>query len=65
MYFLRSCKIIYDDFTTRSVSECDGLSSIFSMPNISMVDFLILLLCILITIYFILKIIVLFKNKEE
>lgn len=64
MYFLRSCKIIYDDFSYKSVANCDGIESIFSMPNISGTDVLILLSCIFITFYFILKTYVLLKNDN-
>lgn len=62
MYFLRSCSIIYEDWTTKKVEECDGIMSIFSTPNISSIDILILLACILITIYFLLKVILLFSK---
>ncbi len=65
MFFLRSCKIIYEDFTTRSVSQCDGLGSIFSMSNISGTDILILLVCVFITFYFILKTYVLLKKDND
>ena len=64
MYFLRSCRIIYDDLTSRAIDECDGLLSVFTMPNVSAVDVLILLAIIMITIYFILKTILLFRNNE-
>ncbi len=56
MVFLRSCKIIYEDFTIKQVNECDGLTSIFSMPNLSSDDLLVMLIAFLITLYFILKI---------
>lgn len=62
MIFLRSCKIIYEDFTVKQINQCDGFFSIFSMPNISSVEFLIILTCLLITLYFILKTILLFKK---
>ncbi len=65
MYFLRSCTIIYDDLTSREIEECDGIMSLFTMPNIEGVEIIILLTCILITIYFLLKIILLFKNSEQ
>lgn len=64
MYFLRSCRIIYEDLSSRSVEECDGLISIFTMSNVSLLDVLILLAIILITVYFILKTILLFRNNE-
>lgn len=65
MYFLQSCKIIYADLSTKSVDECEGITSIFSMPSISLLDVLILLTIILITTYFILKIILLFRNQNN
>ena len=65
MLFLRSCTIIYEDLTRRSVEECDGLQSLFSMTNISLLDILILLAIFLITIYFILKIKLLLKNENN
>lgn len=65
MFFLRSCKIIYDDLTVKTVSQCDGLGSLFSMTNISGTDVLILLSCVFITFYFVLKTYVLLKNKDE
>ena len=64
MYFLRSCKIIYDDLSYKSVANCDGIESIFSMPNISATDILILLACVFITSYFILKTYVLLKGDN-
>ena len=64
MYFLRSCKIIYDDLSVKSVANCDGLGSIFSMPNISVTDVLILLACIFITFYFVLKTFILLKGDK-
>ena len=63
MYFLKSCTILYEDFSTRTVEECDGLMSIFTMPNVSGVDIVILLAIVLITVYFILKTILLFRNN--
>jgi len=63
MYFLQSCRIIYEDLSSRAVEECDGLMSIFTMPNVSGVDIVILLACTLITVYFILKTILLFRNN--
>lgn len=65
MYFLQSCRIIYEDLSVRTVDECDGLMSIFTMPNVSGMDIIILLAIILITVYFILKTILLFKNNRE
>lgn len=65
MLFLRSCTIIYEDLTKRSVEECDGIQSLFSMTNISLLDILILLAIFLITIYFILKIKLLLKNENN
>lgn len=65
MLFLRSCTIIYEDLTRRSVKECDGIQSLFSMTNISLLDILILLTIFLITIYFILKIKILLKNENN
>lgn len=65
MLFLRSCTIIYEDLTRRSVEECDGIQSLFSMTNISLLDVLILLAIFLITIYFILKIKLLLKNENN
>lgn len=65
MLFLRSCTIIYEDLTRRSVEECDGIQSLFSMTNISLLDILILLAIFLITIYFILKIKILLKNENN
>lgn len=65
MLFLRSCTIIYEDLTRRSVEECDGIQSLFSMTNISLLDILILLAIFLITIYFILKIKLLLKNENN
>ena len=62
MYFLQSCRIIYQDLSTRSVEECEGILSIFSMPRVSMLDFLILLTMILISVYFIMKTILLFRK---
>lgn len=56
MIFLRSCKIIYEDFVVKQVNECDGLTSIFSMPNLSGDDLLVILIAFLVTLYFILKI---------
>jgi len=64
MYFLRSCRIIYEDLTSRSIDECDGLLSVFTMPNVSALDILILLAIIMITVYFVLKTILLFRNNE-
>lgn len=64
MYFLRSCKIIYDDLSVKSITNCDGLGSIFSMPNVSGTDILILLACVFITFYFILKTYVLLKGDK-
>ena len=64
MYFLRSCKIIYEDLSVKNVANCDGLDSIFSMPNISSTDILILLACVFITFYFILKTFVLLKGDN-
>lgn len=65
MLFLRSCTIIYEDLTRKSVEECDGIQSLFSMTNISLLDILILLAIFLITIYFILKIKLLLKNENN
>lgn len=65
MLFLRSCTIIYEDLTRKSVEECDGIQSLFSMTNISLLDILILLAIFLITIYFILKIKILLKNENN
>lgn len=62
MYFLQSCKIIYEDFSVRNVNDCDGILSVFTMPNVSMLDILILLVIILVTIYFLLKTILLFRK---
>lgn len=62
MYFLQSCKIIYQDLSVRTVDECDGLLSVFTMPKVSMLDFLILLAIILVIVYFILKTILLFRK---
>lgn len=62
MYFLQSCKIIYEDLSIRNVNECDGIMSVFTMPNVSMLDILILLVIILVTIYFLLKTILLFRK---
>lgn len=64
MLFLRSCVIIYEDLTRKNVEECDGIQSLFSMTNISLLDILILLAIFLITIYFILKIKILLKKEE-
>lgn len=64
MYFLRSCKIIYEDLSVKNVTNCDGIGSIFSMPNISATDILILLTCVFITFYFILKTYVLLKGDK-
>ena len=64
MFFLRSCKIIYDDLTVKTVNSCDGIASIFSMPNFSGTDVLILLSCVFITFYFILKTYGLLKNDN-
>lgn len=60
MYFLQSCKIIYEDFSVRNVNDCDGILSVFTMPSVSMLDILILLIIILVTIFFLLKTILLF-----
>lgn len=62
MYFLQSCKIIYEDLSVRNVNDCDGILSVFTMPNVSMLDILILLVIILVTIYFLLKTILLFRK---
>lgn len=62
MIFLRSCRIIYEDLTSRSINQCDGLESLLTMPNITGTDVIILLVCILITIYFMLKVVLLFKK---
>lgn len=62
MYFLQSCKIIYEDLSIRNVNDCDGILSVFTMPNVSMLDILILLVIILVTIYFLLKTILLFRK---
>lgn len=59
MYFLRSCSIIYEDWTTKEVNECDGIMSIFSMPNVSGTELLIFILCVVIILYFLLKILLL------
>ena len=62
MYFLQSCKIIYEDLSVRNVNDCDGILSLFTMPNVIMLDILILLVIILVTIYFLLKTILLFRK---
>lgn len=62
MYFLQSCKIIYEDLSVRNVNDCDGILSVFTMPNVSLLDILILLVIILVTIYFLLKTILLFRK---
>lgn len=62
MYFLQSCKIIYEDLSVRNVNDCEGILSVFTMPNVSMLDILILLVIILVTIYFLLKTILLFRK---
>lgn len=62
MYFLQSCRIIYEDLSSRSVDNCDGILSVFTMPSVSMLDVLILLVIILVTIYFLLKTILLFRR---
>lgn len=64
MFFLRSCKIIYEDLTIKNVSNCDGISSIFSMPNIEAIDVLILLSCVFISFYFVLKTFLLLNDKN-
>lgn len=56
MEILRACKIIYDDLSVKQINECDGLTSIFTTPNLSSDDLLIMLIAFLITFYFILKI---------
>lgn len=65
MLLLRSCTIIYEDLTKRSVEECDGIQSLFTMTNISLLDILILLTIFLITIYFVLKIKLLLKSENN
>ena len=64
MFFLRSCKIIYEDLTIKNVSNCDGISSIFSMPNVEAIDVLILLSCVFISFYFVLKTFLLLNDKN-
>ena len=64
MEILRSCQIIYNDFTVRKINECDGITSIFTTPNLNSDDILVIIISTLITIYFILKIVVLFKRKD-
>lgn len=64
MYFLRSCTVIYDDFTTSRIEECDGLTSLFTMTNLTASDIIILILLGMLILYFLLKTISLFTNKE-
>lgn len=65
MFFLRSCEIIYSDYTRRSVNECDGFFAMFDMSNVSLLEVLLVLVSFLISVYFILKIIFLLKNNGE
>ena len=43
MFFLRSCEIIYSDYTRRSVNECDGFFAMFDMSNVSLLGVLLVL----------------------
>ena len=66
MFFLdRSCVITYSDFTVKRIENCDSLSAIFDFYDINIFILIISIVCIILTIHFLIKIYFLFSNKEN